>query len=127
MVEIENQCSDEAAARWPEQYSQSQRNWSALSPAEQQAHLDFGRATTANLAALFTSGATPSDPEVQAQISNHYRWVDLWWQPNRESYIGLGEMYVQDQRFAQNYETLATGLAAFVRDAMRLYAQANLT
>jgi hypothetical protein len=38
--------------------------------------------------------------------------------------IGLGEMYVADERFAANYGGEAG--AAFVRDALRTYAEANL-
>ena len=38
--------------------------------------------------------------------------------------IGLGEMYVADPRFAANYGGEAG--AMFVRDALRIYAEANL-
>ena len=38
--------------------------------------------------------------------------------------IGLGEMYVADERFGANYGGEAG--AAFVRDALRVYAGANL-
>jgi hypothetical protein len=38
--------------------------------------------------------------------------------------IGLGEMYVADDRFAKNYG--GTAGATFVRDALRLYADRNL-
>ena len=30
---------------------------------------------------------------------------------------GLGEMYVADERFAANYDSVAPGLAAYIRDA----------
>ncbi len=42
--------------------------------------------------------------------------------------IGLGEMYVSDPRFGANYATSAGGTAGaeFVRDALRVYAEANL-
>jgi len=35
---------------------------------------------------------------------------------------GLGDLYVDDPRFAANYEKLAAGLAAYVRDAIRANA-----
>jgi hypothetical protein len=38
--------------------------------------------------------------------------------------IGLGDMYVADPRFAANYGGEAG--AAFVRDALRVYADAHL-
>jgi MerR family transcriptional regulator, thiopeptide resistance regulator len=40
--------------------------------------------------------------------------------------VGLGEMYVADPRFGANYATSEGGGAMFVRDALRIYAEANL-
>jgi hypothetical protein len=42
--------------------------------------------------------------------------------------LGLGEMYVADPRFGANYATSSGGThgAEFVRDALRVYAEANL-
>ena len=45
--------------------------------------------------------------------------------PTKEYFIGLGEMYVDDQRFAKNYG--GAEKAAFVRDAMRAYAERELS
>ena len=44
--------------------------------------------------------------------------------PTKEYFTGLGEMYVADERFAANYGG-ADG-AAFVRDAMAIFADRNL-
>ena len=45
--------------------------------------------------------------------------------PDIKAYVtGLGEMYVADARFAANYG--GPDGAAFVRDALRIYAEANL-
>jgi DNA-binding transcriptional MerR regulator len=45
--------------------------------------------------------------------------------PTREYFVGLGEMYVDDARFAANFGGAEN--AAFVRDAMRVYAERGLT
>jgi MerR family transcriptional regulator, thiopeptide resistance regulator len=45
--------------------------------------------------------------------------------PTKEYFIGLGEMYVEDARFAKNYG--GADNAAFVRDAMRVYAERELS
>lgn len=39
-----------------------------------------------------------------------------------ETHLGLTEMYVADERFRANYDTLADGLAEFIRDAARANA-----
>ena len=44
--------------------------------------------------------------------------------PTKEYFVGLGEMYVADERFAAHYGGVAS--AAFVRDAMTVYADRNL-
>ena len=44
--------------------------------------------------------------------------------PTKEYFVGLGDMYVADDRFAKNYG--GTEGAEFVRDAMRVYADAHL-
>jgi len=45
--------------------------------------------------------------------------------PTKEYFIGLGELYVDDARFAANYGGAEN--AAFVRDAMRAYAERELS
>ncbi len=46
----------------------------------------------------------------------------------KEYSLGLGEMYGADPRFGANYATADGGTrgAEFVRDALRIYAEANL-
>ena len=45
--------------------------------------------------------------------------------PTKAYFIGLGELYVEDPRFAKNYG--GAEKAAFVRDAMRAYAERELS
>jgi DNA-binding transcriptional MerR regulator len=45
--------------------------------------------------------------------------------PTKAYFIGLGELYVEDSRFAANYGGAEN--AAFVRDAMRVYAERELS
>lgn len=116
----------EAEQRWPDQYAESQRRLRSMSQDEQRALFESGNETRAELAAQFLSGAAVDSHEVQRLIGHHYRWVAAFWTPNREAYIALGEMYVADPRFTANYDQLAPGLASFIRDAMRVWAEANL-
>ena len=54
-------------------------------------------------------------------------WICVFWTPNRAAYRGLGDMYVQDPRFEANYAKYGEGVAAFLRHAIRIYADANLS
>ena len=44
--------------------------------------------------------------------------------PAKQYLVGLGEMYVADDRFGANYGGVAG--ASFVRDALAVYAERNL-
>lgn len=121
---------DEVIERWgKEAYETGDRWWRSMSAADKQAfqqtHLDiaadYGRAHTAGLA--------PDSAEAQAIVARHYEWVTQGWQgrrPDAQAFVGLGEMYVADERFAVNYEVHGAGTTEFVRDAMRVYADDNL-
>ena len=118
--------AEEAQQRWPEQYAESQRRLKRLSKQEQRELFERGGAITAAIGAQFTDGAAADSPQVQVLIAAHHDWVAAFWTPNREAYIGLGRMYVDDPRFAANYEKVAPGLAVFMRDAIAVWAHANL-
>lgn len=79
------------------------------------------------LAALMSSGAHPGDGEVQNLVARHYAWVSQFWAPDAAAYRGLGAMYVSDERFRATYDAYVSGLAAFLRDAIEVFADANFT
>ncbi len=81
---------------------------------------------TERLAGLLRGGAPVDDPAVQDAIDGHYRWVSNFWTPNREAYMGLGNLYVDDARFTENIDESQPGLATYLRDAMAVYARARL-
>jgi hypothetical protein len=64
----------------------------------------------------------PADPEVQARVGQWFRVInDRFYTCTPEIFRGLGDLYVDDSRFAANYEKVRPGLAAFMRAAMHLY------
>jgi DNA-binding transcriptional MerR regulator len=77
-------------------------------------------------AALFDAAVAVDAPEALELTDRHYRWVCLSWTPNRESYTGLGQLYVDSPEFRARFEAHAEGFAEYVRDAMAAYAQARL-
>ena len=123
---VENEYAAEAEENWPEEFAASQRKFAALSEPEQQALFLKNDEISRSLAALFLAGAETASPQVQAQISEHYKWVCAFWQPNRDAYIGLGQLYVDDERFTATYEVYANGLAPFICDAIQFWSFENL-
>lgn len=71
--------------------------------------------------------ATPvDDPSVQELVDGHYRSVARFWTPGAEAFRQLGRMYVDDERFTENYEAIAEGLATYQCEAMSVYARDRL-
>jgi DNA-binding transcriptional MerR regulator len=123
---------DEVEERWgKDAYQKGDAWWRGLSDAEKRAWKQRTVQLSADWAAAAQSGVAPDSPEAQALAARHLEWVTaIPGTPcgNVKAYlIGLGEMYVADPRFAANYATDGSDKGAvFVRDALRIYAEAHL-
>ncbi|MDX6212461.1 MAG: MerR family transcriptional regulator, thiopeptide resistance regulator, partial [Frankiales bacterium] len=100
--------SHEATKGWTKQdYVSAQQEWE-----------DFDtRAVT-----LLRQGLSPRDTPVQDLVAEHFVMVSRHWQPDAESYAGLGQLYVDHPDFKARYDAKDPGLAEFLRDAMASYA-----
>lgn len=82
---------------------------------------------SARLATLFATGVADNDPRTQQAVGEHYRWLCNFWTPDRDSYLRLAGMYVNQPKFRKRIERKKPkGLAAYMRDAMTAYAWAQL-
>lgn len=123
---------EEVEQRWGKKaYADSDRWWHGMTDEErvewQQRVADLG----SDWIAAAESGADPASAEVQDIARRHVEWLtgipgtpaasggDV-----RGYVMGLGEMYVADPRFGANYG--GEEGATFVRDALRIYAEAHL-
>lgn len=127
------QYKDEVESRWGRAaYADGDSWWRGMTDAEradwQQRVADLGR----DWVAAAESGIDPASDEAQALARRHVEWLTgIPGTPRddvRAYVVGLGEMYVADPRFGANYATSAGGThgAEFVRNALRVYAEANL-
>ncbi|MEX0901856.1 MAG: MerR family transcriptional regulator [Pseudohongiellaceae bacterium] len=70
------------------------------------------------MAALMAKGLSADDPAVLQVVEKMRLMIDTWFYPcPRAMHASLGEMYVQDERFAACYEQIRPGMAQFMRDA----------
>lgn len=128
---------EEVEQRWGTQaYADGDRWWRGMTKAErttwQRTVADLGR----DWIAAAESGVDPASAEAQDLARRHVAWlagvpgtpVAVAGGEAKAYVIGLGEMYVADPRFGANYATAAGGThgAEFVRDALRVYADAHL-
>ena len=74
------------------------------------------------LAAMNKQLSVSSD-EVQALIRRHHAWVG--WNPTREKYIGLSELY-QTPEFRRFYDRYGAEMVEFLVEAMRIFAEKEL-
>ncbi|MHA6794955.1 TipAS antibiotic-recognition domain-containing protein [Pseudonocardia bannensis] len=116
----------EARERWGETAVESQRRAASWDPGTAARIKARGDAVNVKLAAAMRAGTPVDDPTVQEAVAEHHAWVGNFWTPNREAYIGLGDLYVDDPRFSANIDRAGPGLAAYLRDAMTVYAQTEL-
>lgn len=127
------QYKDEVEQRWgAEAYASSDRWWTSKTEAEKAEW----KASLAALQADWIAAAEHGDPAGEAGqrlAARQAEWLaripgtpgSETGAPRRAYLIGLGEMYVADPRFARHYGGAEN--AAFVRDALRIYAERELS
>jgi DNA-binding transcriptional MerR regulator len=116
-----------ARQRWPGHVDHAQPVTQAMSPQQQEEEQKQLTAGMIRMAELMIAEKAVADPEVQAEVDQHYRSVSRYWSPSAEAYRNLGQLYVDDERFRASYEQIIPGLAAYQRDAMAVYASERLS
>ena len=82
----------------------------------------------ARLGKALADGLPADSAEVRALIRRHHAWIAVMWnrKPSAQSYIGLGQMYVDHPDFHARYDAVQPGLAEYLSEAMRAYAETEL-
>lgn len=85
-------------------------------------------AIEAGMAKALTDGLAPDCEPVKALMRRHHAWITLHWarEAGPLGFAGLGQMYVDDPRFAANYDERARGLAEYMAAAMSDFARTEL-
>ena len=129
------QYKDEVEERWGKNSdAQSDSWWRGMDPAAKDAWKQRSRQLGSDWIAAAESGVAADSAEAQELARRQVEWLTgIPGTPASATgsaggvsgYVtGLGEMYVADPRFAANYGGEAG--AAFVRDALRIYAAKHL-
>ena len=126
------QYKEEVEERWgKDAYAKSDAWWTSMSAAEKKQWRALVEKLGADWITAAESGIAPDSDEAQALAQRQFDWLagipgtpQANGGPTKEYFVGLGEMYVADDRFAKNYG--GTAGATFVRDAMKVYAQLRL-
>lgn len=123
---------EEVEQRWGKQaYADSDRWWRGQADAQRRDWKALVAQLNSDWIAAVESGLSADSAQAQDLARRHVAW--LGGTPGTPGYgaapvkgyvLGLGEMYVADERFAANYG--GTVGATFVRDALAVYADRNL-
>ncbi|MBN2658853.1 MAG: MerR family transcriptional regulator [Spirochaetales bacterium] len=116
--------ADEAREKWggSDAYRESARRTKNYKEKEWAAIKAESEDIYRNLASLMDREA--DDSEVQDQVRRWKEHLNKWfYETSDEMLAGLGEMYVDDNRFAKNFDKYGEGLAVFFRDAIRVFCR----
>ncbi len=114
----------EAQGKWGETaaYKAYEEKNKAYSKAEWGALAAGMDAILADLAMCMKNGDTPDSDEAQKcveTLQNHI--TENYYPCTNEILAGLGQMYVEDERFKNNIDKHACGTAAFISKAIKAY------
>ena len=115
----------EAEQRWGEgaAFQESKRRTARYTEADWRKLKAEQASVYAEAAKLLQAGKSPADPAVMDVAERHRQSIDRWFYPcSFEMHRGLGAMYEQDQRFAENidkYAPAGLALTPFLAAAIR--------
>ncbi len=72
-------------------------------------------------------GLQPSAPQVQDLIAQHYAIASRFYVPSKEAYIGMSLFYNENHEMKTFHDGYGPDLAAFLGQAMQVYAHRDLT
>ena len=114
---------EEARRRWGDTpaWEESERRTSGYTRQDWQDIQSESDEINRGLAALMEQD--PAGAEVQELVGRWYNLINTrFYECSPHVFRGLADMYVEDSRFAAHYDRWRPGLAAFLRQAMHVYA-----
>jgi len=119
-----NPYEQEARERWGDQAVDKANNKiGSMSKSEKKDFEETFNGIYRKLAAI--RHTAPESNEAQEGIKEWYEFLNTMGDYSLEAFKGLGQMYVDDERFTKNIDQFGEGLAQFMCDAMAVFADKN--
>src|SRR5690625_633544 len=119
-----NKYEQEARERWgDEAVNDANQKLKQMTKDEKQVMGEQFEQIYKNLAEI--RNLSPESKEAQMEIKKWWDYVNNIGTYSLDAFKGLGEMYVTDERFTKNIDQYGEGLAQFMCDAMRIFAEKN--
>lgn len=119
----ETQYEEETRQRWANtsKYKESQKKWSSYTKSQRDAIKAEGRHLAVRMVTE-DPNVFPDNPDIQIAVGEYYNYINTYFYScNLEFLRSLADMWVEDPRFANDYEGIREGGAAFVREAVHIY------
>ena len=113
---------EEARQRWVDspQYKESTRKWASYTKEQKEAFKQEMGAITRRMVGSAISN--PGDLDIQQAVGDYYAFLnDKFYACDMAFLCNLADMWVEDARFAVNYERIHKGGAEFVRKAVHVF------
>jgi DNA-binding transcriptional MerR regulator len=105
----------------PETVKAANKKWKGYTAAEKQRIGEEGNAVYEGFLQAMPKG--PASPEAQACVARWRQHMEYFWVPNEAQLLGLADGYNDDPRFKANFDKIHPDLAAFLREAVRVYVK----
>ena len=112
---------DEAEERWggTEAFAQASARTAGYTEDDWTTIMSEAESIYRQFAELDASGVAPESPDAAAAVEEHREHISRWFYDcTPEIHIGLGHMYVDDERFRENIDRHREGLAAYLSRAI---------
>jgi len=122
--ENEKKYGAEVRAKYGDQaVDESNAHVMGMTKAQYEESEKIGREFERTLKAAFDTG-DPAGALAQKACELHKLWLCVFYPKYSKAYHkGLVEMYLEDDRFAANFEKIALGCTQFLRDAVNVYCE----
>lgn len=109
-------------------FAECEKNTKNWKKADWQQSMKEGDLNMRKLAELMEKNFGSDSSEVQEVIRKHHKWLNQFWTPDRESYIALGQSYIEFewQKFFRTYDANHPRLAMFLAESMKVFAEREL-
>lgn len=116
--------ADEAQQRWgdTDAWKQSQERTAHYTKGDWQRIKAETDAHEAKVADAMRRGVTPGSAEANVLAEEHRAGIEQFYDCGYEMQVCLADMYVSDPRFAEHYDSVADGLAGYLREVIRANA-----
>jgi DNA-binding transcriptional MerR regulator len=124
----EKEYEGEAVQKWghTDKYRDSKQKWASYTEDKRnEIKAEGGRLTVRMVSG--NPDAKPDDPEVQAAVGEYFKYLNKYfYKCDLEFFRLLADMWVEDPRFAANYDRIREGGAVFVKEAVHIYCENEL-